>query len=162
MVQCIECGTALKDMLEDEAPEYDAPKPEEPLLPPGEYKPIVTDLASATASRLVRKLAAGGIPVRVEAHGYTMRLLARSEDAPAALAILAREGVVPEPVEGSDKAVAAEGGPCPACGADVAVGSQQCPGCGLQLSAAEQPCEKCGEPLAPDEQACPACGYRQG
>jgi hypothetical protein len=136
MTVCIECGTALKDMLEDEAPVYDAPKPEEPLLPEGEYTPIAGDVASATASRLMRLFRRAGIPLKVEAYGYNMRLSVRSEDMPAAVAILAEQGVLPEQSD-SGAAVAAEGGPCPACAAQVAPGSLECPDCGLQLGASE-------------------------
>jgi len=137
MVQCIECGTALKDMLEDEAPEYDPPKAEEPLLPEGDYTPVASDVASATASRLMRLFRRAGIPLKVEAQGYNMRLSVRSEDVPAAIAILAEERVLPEQAD-TGAAVAAEGGPCPACGAQVAPGSLECPDCGLQLGAADE------------------------
>ena len=137
MVQCIECGTALKDMLEDEAPEYDPPKLEQPLLPEGEYTQVAGDVPSATASRLMRLFRRAGIPLKVEAAGYNMRLSVRSEEAGAAIAILAEEGVLPEQAD-AGAAVAAEGGPCPACGAQVAAGSLECPDCGLQLGAADE------------------------
>lgn len=52
---------------------------------------------------------------------------------------------------------------CPACGADIPVGSAFCPGCG---AAAPKPasvpaavCARCGRPLAPDALFCAGCGY---
>jgi hypothetical protein len=137
MLTCIECGTALKDMLEDEPPEYDAPRLEEPLLPEAEYTPVAGDVSSPTASRVMRLFRREGIPLKVEAYGYNMRLSVRSEDVPAAIALLATQGVLPEQAD-SGAAVAAEGGPCPACGAQVAPGSLECPDCGLQLGAEDE------------------------
>ena len=161
MVTCIECGTALKDMLEDQPPEYDEPKGQEPLLPPGDYRPIAGGVEAATASRIMRLFKRAGMPLKVESHGYTMLLSAREEDVAAAVAILQREGVLPEPPEGSATAVAAEGGPCPACGTEVGAGIEQCPECGLQLSAEDEPCVKCGAVLAATDEDCPACGQRR-
>ena len=66
-----------------------------------------------------------------------MRLSVRSEDVPAAIALLAKQGVLPEQADPGG-AVAAEGGPCPACGAQVAPGSLECPDCGLQLGALDE------------------------
>ena len=161
MTVCIECGTALKDMLEDQPPEYDEPKGHEPVLPPGDYRPVASGVEAATASRLMKLFRRAGIPLKVEPHGYTMVLSAREEDLAGALGILQRAGVLPAPAEGSDKAVAAEGGPCPACGTEVAAGSLVCPDCGLQLGAADEPCEKCGVVLAATDEDCPACGQRR-
>jgi hypothetical protein len=137
MTACIECGTPLKEMLEDQPPEYDPRPAEEPLLPPGDYAPIASGVEAGTASRLMKLFLRARIPLKVESHGYTMLLSARSEDLPAALGILQREGVLPEPVSGSDRAVATEGGACPACDADVVAGSLECPDCGLRLGATE-------------------------
>jgi hypothetical protein len=161
MTVCIECGTALKDMLEDEKPEYDEEKPQEPLLPEGDYRPVASGVEAGTAARLMKLFRRSGIPLKVEPHGYTMVLSARQEDFAGALGILQRAGVLPEPAEGLDKAVAAEGGPCPACGTEVRAGTAQCPECGLQLSASDEPCEKCGAVLAATDEDCPACGQRR-
>ena len=137
MVRCVECGAALKDMLEDEEPQYDPPKGEEPLLPPGEYEPIADGVASETVSGLMAQFHQAGIPIKVEAYGYAMRLSARSEEMAAAREILVREGVLPDVPEGAHRAVAAEGGPCPACGTEVPPGTLECPDCGLQLGSEE-------------------------
>jgi hypothetical protein len=161
MVTCIECGTPLKEMLEDQPPEYDEPKGAEPLLPPGEYRPLASGVESATASRVMRLFKKAGLPLKVESHGYTMVLSVREEDVPSAVAILQRAGVLPELPDGSETAVAAEGGPCPACGTQVAAGTEQCPECGLQLSAADEPCAKCGRTLAATDEDCPDCGQRR-
>jgi hypothetical protein len=164
MTRCVECGTALKDMLEDEAPQYDPPKPpasEEPLLPPGEYRSIAGSLSSSMVSSLMRHFDAAGIPIKVESHGYTLRLSAREEDVPAAMAILAREEVVPKQPDATEPAVATEGGPCPACGTEIEPATSDCPECGLSLGGGPLSCEGCGAELSPADLACPACGRRQ-
>lgn len=161
MTVCIECGTALKDMLEDETPEYDEPKGEEPLLPQGDYRPIASGVEASTASRLMKLFRKAGIPLKVEPQGYAMVLSARHEDLASALGILQRVGVLPVPAEGLDRAVAAEGGACPACGTDVQAGTPECPECGLQLGTPDEPCEKCGATLAATDEDCPGCGQRR-
>jgi hypothetical protein len=160
MVTCIECGAALKDMLEDQPPEYEA-EPEQPLLPPGDYRPIASGVDAETALRLKKLFRRAGIPLSVEPHGYAMVLRARNEDLPGALGILQRVGVLPEPAAGLDTVVAAEGGPCPACGAQVGAGTAECPGCGLQLGTPDEPCEKCGATLQATDEDCPECGQRR-
>ena len=154
MTVCIECGTALKDMLEDVAPEYDEPKGEEPLLPPGDYRQIASDVDSATASALMKKFRKAGLPLKVEAHGYNLRLSARSEDVPAALEILVQAGVLEQQAEPQADA-------CPACGGTLQPGAPACPECGLQLATPVEPCEKCGAALAATDEDCPACGQRR-
>jgi len=163
MTRCVECGTALKDMLEGETPEYDPPKPpepEEPLVPPGDYKTIADAVAPSTAGRLMEQFGAADIPIKVEPSGPGLRLSARVEDVAAAVAILEREEVVPKQPDAAQRAVAAEGGPCPACGTEVKPGASDCPECGLSLSSAAMSCEACGAELSPDDEACPACGRR--
>jgi hypothetical protein len=161
MVRCVECGTALKDMLEGEAPEYDPPKPpppEEPLLPPGDYKTIANAIAPSTAGLLMELFDAAGIPIKVEPSGPGLRLSARVEDVAAAVAILEREQVVPKQPDASVPAVATEGGPCPACGTEIPPGTIECPDCGLRLGGTAETCEGCGAEVGPTEEACPACG----
>ena len=57
-------------------------------------------------------------------------------------------------------AVAAEGGPCPACGAHLEPGMVECPECGLLLGGVA--CQRCEAELSPGDEACPVCGHSRG
>jgi hypothetical protein len=114
----------------------------------------VGSLSTSTLARLMGRFRAAGIPVKLEPD---LSLSVRLEDHPAAIALLERQGVVPKQPDASAPAVSADGGPCPACGADVRPGQKDCPGCGLQLGA-DPVCEGCGGELSPADAVCPACG----
>ena len=159
MTHCIECGGVLKEKLDDgqwperrRAEEREA----EAGLPPGDYQKLVI-VPPSTATALMPSFLEAGIPIKVEPSPHGLRLSARAEDRSAAMSILEEEGVLPRQPDHSEPAVAAEGGPCPACGQTVRPGTSECPECGLALSG-HAGCESCGEPLAPDDHVCPSCG----
>jgi predicted amidophosphoribosyltransferase len=158
MTRCIDCGSALKEKLDGESMEYAAPPEREPesSLPPGDYGRVAAGLSAQVVEPLVRVFVEAGIPVKVESIGYGLCLSVRGEDRSAVVAILEREGVIPIQPEATTPAVAAEGGPCPACGSNLEPGTVECPECGLLLGGAA--CESCGAELSPTDQACPACG----
>jgi hypothetical protein len=157
MTACLDCGTALQEKLDGaETPELDAP-PEmvpEPSLPPGDYLRVAHGLTAQAVEPVVRLFVAARIPVKVESIGYGLTLSARSEDRPAVVEILEREGVIPR--QSDAPGVAADGGPCPACGTHINPGTVECLECGLLLGAF---CE-CGEGLSPGDDVCAACGRR--
>jgi hypothetical protein len=158
MTQCIDCGTALKEKLEGaETPPLNAPPEGEalPSLPPGDYLRVADGLTAQAVEPVVRLFVAERIPVKVESSGYGLILSARSEDRAAVVAILEREGVIPK--QSDAPAVAAEGGPCPACGTHIKPGTVECLECGLLLGAF---CESCGEGVSPSDDACAGCGRR--
>jgi hypothetical protein len=162
MTRCVECGGVLKDKLEGEVPE---PRPETPgdaasSLPPGDYQVVASGLGAATVARMMGRFLAASIPVKVGSVGYDLSVSARVEDMPAVRALLERHGVLPKQPDAAEPAVAAEGGPCPACGTRVSAGSQQCPDCGLQLADSEV-CGSCGTELAPSDVVCPSCSQPQ-
>lgn len=88
MTRCIECGAALRDLLEGEVPDVAAQRPVEPSLPPGDYRELIDGLAGSTAHRLVQLCASAGIPVKVASARSGLGLSARAEERPAVLAIL--------------------------------------------------------------------------
>ena len=162
MTHCLDCGGALKERLDGEAPEYH-PTPEgeaegESRPPPGEYRRVGDGgLSAQVAEPLVRGFAEAGIPVRVESLGYGLCLSVRDEDRAAVVAVLVREGLMPNQPDETGPTVAAEGGPCPACGAHLDPGRVECPECGLLLRAAA--CEQCEAELSSDDEVCRGCGH---
>jgi hypothetical protein len=159
MTRCIDCGSALKEKLDGESPDYQPPAVEEPesSLPPGDYRKVADCLSVQIVEPLVKLFVEAGIPVRVESIGYDLGLSARLEDRAAVVAILECEGVVPTQPDATAPAVAAEGGPCPACGSSLKPGTVECPECGLLLGGAG--CVNCGAELSQTDKACPACGH---
>jgi hypothetical protein len=160
MTHCIDCGSALEERLDGGAPAPEPPteREPEPHLPPGEYRRVADGLSAQTVEPLVKLFVAARIPVKVESLGYDLRLSARPEDRPAVIAILEREGVLPKQPDEATPVVAADGGPCPACGTHIGPGTVECAECGLLLGSAV--CESCGAELSPSDEACPACGHR--
>ena len=161
MTHCLDCGGDLALRLEGEAPVYRAvPEAEaetEASLPPGEYRRVGdAGLPARVVESLVEGFVAAGIPVKVESTGYGLCLSVRDEDRAAVVAALEREGVIPVQPDAAVPAVAAEGGPCPACGARLEPGIVECPECGLLLGGVA--CEKCEAELSPADEACPQCG----
>jgi hypothetical protein len=156
MTLCLDCGSELKEKPEGEAAYVAPPQEAEPPLPPGEYA-VVTDGLSATAAEsLVRLFVESGIPVKVGTIGHGLCLSCRAEDRPAVVTILEREGVIPAQPDSGAPAVAAAGGPCPACSTHIGPGILQCPECGLQLGGTA--CDRCGAELPAGDEACPGCG----
>jgi hypothetical protein len=160
MTQCLDCGAALEDKQEGASLPDEPPPVVESSLPPGEYRVIASGLAAPAVEALVRSFVSAGIPVKVESAGYGLRLSARSEERAAAVAILEREGMIPPQTQASAPAVAAEGGPCPACGTSINPGMFECAECGLRLGG-DAGCESCGGDVSPDDATCPACGHPQ-
>lgn len=161
MTHCIDCGAPLEEKLDGEPVMLEAPQEQEvPDLPPGDYARVAHGLSAQTAELLVRLFVAARIPVKVESVGYGLTLSARLEDHPAVIAILEREGVLPAQPDGSAPAVAKDGGPCPACGADIKAGTVECAECGLTFGGSS--CESCGAELDPADESCPACGHPVG
>src|SRR6185503_548832 len=161
MTRCLDCGGALEEGLEGQAPRDRAtPQAEaepETSLPPGEYRRVGESLSAQVVDPLVKGFAAAGIPVKVESLGYGLWLSVRDEDRAAVVAVLEREGVIPVQPDATVPAVAAEGGPCPACGAHLEPKVVECPDCGLLLGAVA--CEKCEAELSAADETCPACGH---
>jgi hypothetical protein len=157
MTECLDCGTALKEKLDGaETPDLSGP-PEvepEPSLPPGDYQRVADGLTAQAVEPVVKLFVRERVPVKVESHGYGLSLSARREDRAAVMAILEREGVIPR--QSDVPVVAADGGPCPACGTHIKPGTVECVECGLLLGAF---CE-CGEALSPGDDVCAACGRR--
>ncbi len=160
IVRCVECGGALKDRLADDEwrvpRQTEQPAVEEEALPPGDYKKVAV-VHPSTAGLLMEQFNNAGIPIRVEADHHGLRLSARREDMPAAMTILEQQEVLPRQPDPGERAVAAEGGPCPACGAEVEAKSSECPGCSLVLTGSWV-CERCGREVASSAEVCPACG----
>jgi Double zinc ribbon len=161
MTRCLDCGGPLRDKPEGASFPEEPPPLEEPSLPPGDYGVIATGLSSTAVEALVQGFIAAGIPVKVESAGYGLRLSARREELSAALAFLEREGLIPRQPDASEPVVAADGGPCPACGVDIRPGTLECAECGLRLGDAAA-CEACGGEVSPEDATCPACGHPQG
>jgi hypothetical protein len=160
MTECLDCGVALEDKQEGASRPVEPPVVES-SLPPVDYRVIADGLSGPTVEPLVQTFISAGIPVKVESAGYGLRLSARSQERAAAMAILEREGLIPQQPEPSAPAVAAEGGPCPACGTVIRPGTFECAECGLALGGAAS-CESCGVEVSADDAACPACGHPQG
>ena len=156
MTLCLDCGSALQDKLDRDAPEHDAPPEVAPSVPPGDYRKVADSLSAQTVEPLVRLFIEAGIPVKVESIGYGLCLSARREDRSAVFEILEREGVIPRQPDATTPVVETDGGPCPACGVHIGPGTVECPECGLLLGGAD--CESCGAELSPTDHACPACG----
>jgi double zinc ribbon protein len=161
MTRCLDCAVALEDKLEGASLSDEPPPVVESSLPPGDYRVIAAGLSAPRVETLVQSFISAGIPVKVESAGYALRLSARNEERSAALAILEGEGVIPRQPDPSEPAVAAAGGPCPACGKEIGPGTLECAECGLRLGGGVD-CESCGVELSPDDAACPACGHPQG
>jgi hypothetical protein len=158
MTECLDCGAALKERLDSEPPEpHVTPELEPADLPPGEYRRVDSGLSASVVEPLVRMFVAAGVPVKVESVGYGLTLSARDEDRAAVVAILEREGVIPAQPDATAAAVAAEGGPCPACGSSLEPGTFECPECGLLVGGGV--CESCEAELSPTDEVCPACGH---
>jgi len=161
MTHCLDCGSPLEEKLDGEPVMLEAPREQEaPDLPPGDYARVAHGLSAQTAELLVRLFVAARIPVKVESVGYGLTLSARLEDHPAVIAILEREGVLPAQPDGSAPAVAKDGGPCPACGADIEAGTVECAECGLTFGGSS--CQSCGAEMDPADESCPACGHPVG
>jgi hypothetical protein len=166
VVRCSDCGALLEDRLEGEDPVAadDALSggpgaSASPAPPPEAFTQVADGVAAVAAERVGRRLSAAGIPFKLAPHNYRLRVSVRPEDVPAAVAILEREGIVPEQPDPAERPVAMEGGPCPACGTTVASGTLECPGCGLVLGGGpELDCERCGARLVPLSGECPQCG----
>jgi len=163
MTHCLDCGGPLKEKLDGEEVDYgalpdSAPEPEPgSSLPPGEYRSVASGLSAQVLEPVVKLLVEGRIPVKVESLSYGLTLSVRDEDRSAVIAILEREGAIPAQPDAASPAVAAEGGPCPACGSHLAPGTVECPECGLLLGSAG--CDRCGAELSPTDEKCPACGH---
>jgi hypothetical protein len=161
IVRCSDCGALLEAAFEGDASPDERGDLRESAPPLPEYARILDGLSPAMAELAAQHLSAAGIPVALTSHyRYGLRLGVKAEDAVTAIAILEREGIVPKQPDASEAAVAAEGGPCPACGDDVAPGTAVCPGCGLRL-AGGVPCRHCGAELPPPIGECPECGKEQ-
>ena len=151
----------LQDKPENASLPEEVPAVEEPSLPPGDYGVIASGLSAAAVEALIHGFISAGIPVKVEPAGSGLQLSARGEERSAALAILEREGLIPRQPDPSEPAVAADGGPCPACGVDIRPGTLECAECGLRLGGPAA-CEACGGEVSTEDAACPACGHPQG
>jgi len=159
IVTCSDCGALLEAGFEGDSVDQ-RHEPLEPALPSPEYARILDGLAPEIAELAAQHLSAAGIRFGLDSYQYGLRLGVQVEDATVALAILERAGIVPKGPDASEVPVAAEGGPCPACGDDVAPGMTECPGCGLQL-AGGVPCRHCGAELATPTGECPSCAKEQ-
>ena len=159
--RCSDCGGDLEDRYEEEDGQGGqaqkaaaAPDPQEP---PAEYLPVFGCRDSQSLKEAAACLAAAGIPFRASGSSTGFRLLVRKADESAAgVALQGREGTLAV-VDDAQPSVSAEGGPCPACGANVPAGVIECPECGLVVGAEAARCESCGTPLEPTDVQCPTC-----
>jgi len=108
-----------------------------PLEIPDDFVRIAQDLDFGTAEDIGRTLVAAGLAFRLRPQSFALDLFVKDDDVRSALSLLENEGFVPKQPSLTDKAVGQEGGPCPACGVDVAPRSLECPGCGLALGSPE-------------------------
>ena len=156
-MHCSDCGALLRDVWEDE----DATQPEavEADYPSGEYWPVAGRVSAREAEAIIGVLDAAAVPTKIEATRSSQLLISvRREDRDRAVSLLVEAGLR-EPDGGADVvAVGAEGGPCPACGAEVRPGTDECPVCSLVLGGDAPECEKCGTVLTASE-ACKECGH---
>jgi hypothetical protein len=99
---------------------------------------LTSGLGSIAAEELGDVLNAAGVPflLRPRRH-YGLTLYVTTEQAPAALALLEQNGIVPAQPGMLEEPLIVAGGACPACGADVASGSVECPSCGLRFARPE-------------------------
>jgi hypothetical protein len=161
VVQCSDCGATLESGFEGETPSAQGGGVAAPA-PAAEYVGLVSRLTPETAQEAAGHLTEAAVPfVLVSDSRRGLRLGVAPERVADAIGILERAGLAPMQPDSGEAAVAAEGGPCPACGENVAPGSVDCPGCGLSLAAAAVPCRHCGGELHPGFDACPDCGRGQ-
>jgi hypothetical protein len=160
---CSDCGAVLQDKLASDEPEAEPEPdgPEETAIPREKYDTIAQNLPPATAEAVAPYLAAAGVTFRVEARHYGLSISVKPDDVAAAVAVLEGEGVLPRQPDPSQPAVAAEGGPCPACGTTISPGTDECPDCGLAVGGAARVCQRCGAELAPSFETCPDCAGRE-
>jgi hypothetical protein len=157
MVTCVECGTALEDLVEGEEKEVLRPQEAalEDDLPPGEYRVLQAHIWPTPD--LMREFAKAGVPVKVGPSRQGVTLQVRDEDRAAAIALLEAQGELPKQPDAGDPAVGEQGGPCPACGTAIRPGTPECPECGLVLTG-DIGCDACGSTAAPVDGLCPSCG----
>lgn len=156
IVRCSDCGGELEDQYPEAATgDSQAQAPEETA--DGEFMTVATDLSAGKAELVARRLALAGIQFRIRALRYGLDIAVREEDRPAAQQILLRARAIPRQSLEDQPAVAETGGPCPACGEPVAVGSQECSGCGLSLGSEAAVCDRCGAELVPPWEPCKRC-----
>lgn len=167
ILRCSDCGGDLEDRYEEDdgegsrAEKAETAAPDLPE-PPVEYHPIFACRDSQSLKEAAGCLAAASIPFRATGSGSGFQLHVRAQDEPTALvALRGREGTA-GPDDESQPFVGAEGGVCPACGANVPAGVLECPGCALVVGAEAARCDSCGSPLGPADVQCPVCRVREG
>jgi hypothetical protein len=167
ILRCSDCGGDLEDRYLDEDGEVSRPAnaaaTEADLEePPAEYLPVFTCRDSQSLKGAVDRLAAASIPFHATGSGSGFQLLVRAQDELGALVALRGQEGTAGPDDDSPPSVSPEGGPCPACGANVPAGVLECPGCALVVGAEPARCDSCGSPLGPADIQCPVCRAREG
>ena len=167
ILRCSDCGGDLEDRYEEEDGEgaqaqkaaAAAPDPQEPTA---EFLPVFGCRDSQSLKEAAACLAAASVPFRASGSSTGFRLLVRKADESAAgVALQGREGTLAV-VDDAQPSVSAEGGPCPACGANVPAGVLECPECALVVGAEAARCDSCGSPLGPADVQCPVCRAAEG
>jgi hypothetical protein len=167
IVRCSDCGGDLEDRYEEENGEGRGPANAAETAadleePPAEYLPVFGCRDSQSLKEAAACLAAARIPFRASGSSTGFRLLVRKADESAAgVALQGREGTLAV-TDDAQPSVSAEGGPCPACGANVPAGALECPECALVVGAEAARCESCGTALGPGDVQCPMCRGPEG
>jgi ribosomal protein L40E len=159
---CADCGETLVTRDED-APLGDAASPAGP--PPGEYRRLLAAERVAEIDPLVARLAAAGVPARVNVgpRGNTFELAVRDEERARAIELLSDAlGDSLTANATAERHFDAERGRysvCPACETTLPSGAAECPECGLLLEGEAPTCERCGAEVADEAGKCGACGH---
>jgi hypothetical protein len=157
IVRCSDCGAELQDRYDDDAQERKAAEPAEPECAES-YAPVFTTIETEALREAAACLAAAAIAFRATGNSTGYQLLVRPGDRSLAVQALAgREGALVLAPE-SPLAPGHEGGPCPACGAQLDAGLLECPECQLALGEAPAACRSCGAALTEGQLHCPVCG----
>ncbi len=158
--RCSDCGGALESRSDEDLARERQEQDSESLPTPEEAVIVVRGVEAAEARAIAFDLHAAGIPFWLRGGRRGIDVHVKSDDRQAATAILERAGILPAQ-SSSDVAVAETGGPCPACGANVAAGIVECPTCGLAFAFETAVCGDCGEEVPPGSERCPDCGAVQ-
>jgi predicted amidophosphoribosyltransferase len=158
---CADCGATL--VTRDDASPLAEDGP--PSLPEGDYRHLLASDSAMELDPLVSRLAAAGVPARVEVgqRGRVFELKVRDEDRERARDLLADNlGEAAAGEAALERHFDAERGTynaCPACESALPPGAPECPECGLLLADDGTLCRSCGAELERAGVACRACGH---
>ncbi len=161
---CADCGETLVTR-DDDAPLDEPHGGPSGGLPPGEYRRLMAAERVAELDPLVARLAAAGVPARVNvgSRGHGFELAVRDPERAQAVELLRdvlRDNLAAD--SAAERHFDAERGAynvCPACETALPQGAPECPECGLLLEGHAAACEHCGVELDADAEKCNACGH---